>query len=308
MTFFPRCQRTLLSSVAVEGFGYWSGKDVRVEFHPAEVGTGLVFVRKDLSGNPKIPVSYKNRLEASHRTCLALDHEASVGMVEHILAALTGMWVDNCEIHVTAAEMPGMDGSASIFVDALESVGFRSQRSPVQVHQVNHAFRLEDGNRWLEISPLSRGVLRLAYELDYGANFVIGHQHMEVELTPEVFKREIAPARTFVTLREVEILRASGLAQRATEQDLLVFGNEGPINNKLRFPDECVRHKLLDLIGDLSLTGGTWSAAFTGFRSGHDLNYRFVRQLMHQEEKGIFPFEEHVSGVKKPVVAVMGAN
>lgn len=307
MKFYPRCQRTIYSSVAVEGFGYWSGRDIRVEFHPAEVGTGLVFVRTDLPGSPRIPVSYRNRVDAPHRTSLAINAEANVGMVEHVLAALAGMWVDNCEIHVNQAEMPGMDGSACAFVEALESVGFRSQRSPVHVHPVQKPVRMDEAKRWIEISPAPKGILRLSYDLDYGKHSSIGHQHKEIEITPEVFKKEIASARTFVTLRDVEVLRSSGLAQRATERDLLVFGEKGPIKNELRFSDECVRHKILDLLGDLCLGGGTWNAVFTGFRSGHDLNYRFVKHLVLQEEYGAV-FHEESAVLEKPVAVAVGVN
>lgn len=304
MMFVPRSQRTIKASVAVEGFGYWSGKDIRVEFRPAEIGAGLTFFRDDLPGRPQIPVTYKNRVEAHHRTCLAVG-DASVGMVEHVLAALAGMWVDNCEIHVTEAEMPGMDGSASAFVTALESVGFLRQGPPVKVHQVNHLIRLEDAQRWIEISSAAPGVLKLGYDLDYAKCPSIGHQHREIEVTPETFKREIAPARTFVTLEDVEVLRHSGLAQRATEKDLLVFGERGVIGNELRFPDECVRHKLLDLVGDLCLSGGTWNACFMGFRSGHDLNFRFMRQLMQQEEAAAAVHGD-VLLEQKPIIAAVG--
>jgi len=279
-----------------------------VEFHPAEVGTGLVFVRTDLPGSPRIPVSYRNRVDAPHRTSLAVNAEVNVGMIEHVLAALAGMWVDNCEIHVNQAEMPGMDGSASAFVEALESVGFRSQRSPVQVHQVQKTIRMDEPRRWIEISPAPRGVLRLTYDLDYGKHSPIGFQHKEIELTPETFKKEIAPARTFVTLRDVEVLRSSGLAQRATERDLLVFGETGPIKNELRFPDECVRHKILDLIGDLCLAGGTWNAAITGFRSGHDLNYRFVKHLVAMQKEFGVVFHEEPAVHEKPVAVAVGVN
>lgn len=307
MKFLPRPQRTIKAPIAVEGFGYWSGKDIRVEFRPADPGTGLTFFRDDLDGCPQIPVTYKNRVEAHHRTCLALPtaSDISVGMVEHVLAALAGMWVDNCEIHVTEEEMPGMDGSASAFVSALESVGFVRQGTAVKEHRVNRTIRLEDGQRWIEIAPAPHGVLTLAYNLDYAKCPSIGHQRREIEITPENFKREIAPARTFVTLEDVEVLRKSGLAHRATEKDLLVFDEHGVIGNELRFKDECVRHKLLDLVGDLCLSGGTWNASFLGFRSGHDLNFRFMRQLMQQEE---FVPAIHGEPVmeQKPIIAAVG--
>lgn len=304
MKFLPRSQRTINTSIAVEGFGYWSGKDIRVEFRPADPGAGLTFFRDDLDGCPQIPVTYKNRVEAHHRTCLAAGG-VRVGMVEHVLAALAGMWVDNCEIHVTEEEMPGMDGSASAFVDALESVGFLIQHPAVKVHQVNHRIRLEDGQRWIDISPAPHGVLRLGYDLDYAKCPSIGHQRREIELTPDAFKREIATARTFVTLEDVEVLRKSGLAHRATEKDLLVFDEQGVIGNELRFPDECVRHKLLDLVGDLCLSGGTWNACFMGFRSGHDLNFRFMRQLMQQEDAAAAVHGD-VLLEQKPIIAAVG--
>ncbi|MDO4585017.1 MAG: UDP-3-O-acyl-N-acetylglucosamine deacetylase [Planctomycetia bacterium] len=281
---FPRFQRTLAAPVKVEGFGYWSGKDVEVEFRPAEVDAGIVFVRKDLPARPRIAVSPENRLEIPRRTSLGTGN-GRVEMVEHVLAALAGMWVDNCEIHVTAAEMPGLDGSAYPFVAAFDSVGYVTQEVPVHGLAVREGFRIEEhAKRWMEVTPLATPELSISFEIHYDRKSCIGDQFLHWTLHPETFRREIAPCRTFVTQQEAQQILDIGLAKRATYHDLLVFNENGPIDNTLRFPNECVRHKILDLLGDLTLGGVNFYGHIHGYCSGHDLNVRLVRQLLLQTE------------------------
>ncbi len=272
-----RPQRTLASSAAVEGFGYWSGRDVRVEFHPAAADTGIVFVRTDLAGAPRIPARVENRVEIPLRTALRVGH-ASVEMIEHVMAALAGLGIDNCEVAVDAAEMPGFDGSAADFVAALDAAGLVVQTAVRRRCTVGRSLRCSHQGNWIEARPSRQGRTVLAYYLDYGPG-PIGRQRFQIALTPESFRRELACCRTFLLEEQADWLRARGLGLRAGYGDLLVFGPEGPIDNTLRFPDECVRHKMLDMVGDLALAGCDLIGCFTACRSGHRLNAQLVRAL-----------------------------
>ncbi|MCR5162510.1 MAG: UDP-3-O-acyl-N-acetylglucosamine deacetylase [Thermoguttaceae bacterium] len=275
-------QRTLAAPVSVNGIGYWTDREITVTFQPSEPETGLVFVRDDLPGKPRIPVSPEFRVAIPRRTSLEKGG-ARVEMVEHILSALTGMGVENCEIHVTACEMPGMDGSALAFVEAFDSVGYETQNAPAKILTLSQPLTVRDSatDRWVTAQPATE--LRLKFELLYKSASPIENQTAEFTLTPEIYRQEIAPCRTFVTQAEANAFQSAGLAKRATYQDLLVFGPNGPIENSVRFPNECARHKILDLIGDLALLGSRLRANVHAFRSGHDLNAQIVQTLLKDQ-------------------------
>jgi UDP-3-O-acyl N-acetylglucosamine deacetylase len=245
------------------------------------MNTGIVFVRSDLPNSPRIPATVKNRIEMPRRTVLQCG-EASVEMIEHIMAALYGLQVDNCEIWVDRPEMPGCDGSCLPFVEAVRSVGTVEQNAPRQQLVIRKTTRVGTSDCWIEASPCRSGRTILKYELDYGSANPIGRQSLEVSLSPRHFHMNLAPSRTFLLEAEAESLRAQGLGQQATCKDLLVFGRRGLIDNELRFPDECVRHKLADLIGDLALAGHDLVGRFVAFRSGHRLNAELVREITAQ--------------------------
>ncbi len=274
-----RPQRTLARSCAVSGFGLWSGRDVRVEFRPAPADSGIVFVREDLPRRPRIPAGVDYRTTTPLRTTLQ-NGDAGVDMVEHILAVLFGMGVDDCEIGVDSQEMPGCDGSAAPFADAIADAGLVELDRIVIPRAVTRHLRVESGNAWIEATPSPEGRLELHYTLDYGRNTVIGRQELGVTLSPGSFRAELAAARTFTLKAEAEALRSQGLGLRATYRDLLVFDESGPLENRLRFSDECVRHKLLDLVGDLALVGRPLVGRIRACRSGHRLNAELVRAVL----------------------------
>lgn len=263
--------------------GYWSGRDVRVEFRPAPAGTGIVFVRSDVEGSPRIPADAAHRIEMPRRTTLR-SGAVVVEMVEHVLAALGGLEIDNCEVHVDQPEMPGLDGSSLAFVEAIDGAGIVVQDAPRRVRSVVDYVRLAGESAWIEAWPSASGETVLYYELDYGPESSIGRQTLQLTLTPETFRRELACCRTFLLKAEADMLRAQGLGNRTTSRDLLVFGEHGPIDNALRFPDECVRHKMLDMVGDLALAGCELHGRFIACRSGHRLNAEIVRAVLEQEE------------------------
>jgi UDP-3-O-acyl N-acetylglucosamine deacetylase len=277
----PRKQRTLAGPAAVEGFGYWSGRDVRVEFHPAPENTGIVFCRSDLKPPVWIPAVVENRTEAPRRTTLAAPG-ASVEMVEHILAALSGLRIDNCQVRADAPEMPGGDGSSLVFVSAIQEAGIVEQAALRPQLIVSQTTRVGGPECWVEASPSDGDGMTVRYRLDYGSDNPIGRETIELAITPETFERELAPARTFLLQHEANWLRAQGLGTRATYRDLLVFDDRGPIDNELRFEDECVRHKTLDLVGDLALAGCDIVGRITAHRSGHRQNAELVQALLEQ--------------------------
>ena len=280
-----RNQRTISAPAVVEGVGYWSGRDVRVEFRPAPAGSGIVFVRCDLPNRPRIPALVGHRIETPRRTTLR-QGAASVEMVEHIMAALAGLAVDNCELWVDQPEMPGCDGSCLPFVEVLSEAGIVEQDAPRQRLVVDRLIRLGNQESWIEARPCASGKSVIRYELDYGAGSPIGRQSLEVSLSPRHFHMNLAPCRTFLLEAEAAAIKARGMGQRTTFSDLLVFGPDGPIDNQLRFPDECVRHKMVDMVGDLALTGCDVVGRFAAFRSGHRLNGQLVEALVALQNGG----------------------
>ncbi len=256
---------------------------MQVEFRPAEPDTGVVFVRRDLTPAVRIKAVVGNRVETPRRTTLR-SGVASVEMVEHVMAALSGLQIDNCEVWVNEPEMPGCDGSSLPFVEALDLAGVVEQSASRSRLVVRNITRLGDDDSWVEARPAASGGLTIKFRLDYGAGNAIGRQTLQLPITPESFRRELAPSRTFVLEEEAEWLVSRGLGKRATYENLLVFDKDGPVENTLRYRDECVRHKSLDLVGDLALAGCDLVGHFIAHRSGHRLNAELVRALLNEEE------------------------
>ena len=256
---------------------------MRVEFRPAAADAGIVFVRDDVKGCPRIPATIEHRVEIPRRTALCCG-QVGVEMIEHIMAALAGLQIDNCELWVNQPEMPGCDGSSLPFVDMLRSAGVVEQNAARRRQVIRRVIHLGNAESWIEARPCSSGKTVLRYELDYGSGNPIGRQSLEVSLSPRHFHINLAPSRTFMLESEAEAMKARGLGQRATCKDLLVFGSRGPIDNQLRFPDECVRHKMVDMVGDLALAGCDLIGRFIAFRSGHRLNAELVRAILAQGE------------------------
>jgi UDP-3-O-acyl N-acetylglucosamine deacetylase len=206
-------------------------------------------------------------------------------MVEHILAALSGLQIDNCEVAVNEPEMPGCDGSSRPFVMAIDRAGAVEQHADREQLVIREITRLGDDNCWIEARPAASPGLSIRYRLDYGPDNAIGRQTLALSVTPRSFREELAPCRTFLLKEEADWLIAQGLGSRASMADLLIFGDEGPIDNELRFSDECVRHKILDLVGDLALSGCDVVGQIVAHRSGHRLNAELVRVLLKEAER-----------------------
>ena len=279
-----RCQNTIGGEVSVSGFGYWNNLDATVTFRPADVDTGIRFVRSDLDPNVSIAASVENRIESPRRTVLSKD-AVNVEMTEHVMAALAGLQIDNCEVVIDGSELPGCDGSSLPFVEAIQSVGIEPQSAMRLRLVVTENSRINDDDEgWIEARPLGKKDkvgMHVQYRLDYGINHIIGRQTFRSTVTPKTFIEEIAPARTYLLKEEADWMRQQGLGLRVTHKDLLVFADpEGVIDNELRFEEECVRHKVLDMIGDLALSGFDLIGNFVAYRSGHRLNAMLVKAIM----------------------------
>ena len=256
---------------------------MEVEFRPALANAGLTFVRGDLDPVVRIPALVGNRIEVPRRTTL-VSQGATVEMVEHLMAACAGAGVDNCEIWVNRPEMPGCDGSSLPFLHALQQAGLVEQELLRPRLIISDITRVGDSEHWVEARPADHGGLSLRYQLDYGSGNDIGRQSLKLQLTPESFEQELASARTFLLQDEADWLRSRGLGERVSCHEVLVFGAEGLVDNELRFEDECVRHKALDLVGDLALTGCDLVGHIAAYRSGHRLNAELIRVLLAECE------------------------
>jgi len=277
---YNRPQQTIASTVSVAGFGFWSGADVTLEFRPAPVDTGLVFLRTENGHEISIPVDVQYRQEVPRRTNLHANG-THVDMVEHVVAALAGLQIDNCFIWASTSEMPGVDGSSMPFVVALLHAGVVTQDTMRAALTIESTIRVVDNDSWIEVRPpKTAGTMSLSYQLDYGNDVAIIPQSYSIDVCPASFQNELATARTFVLQSEADHMQANGMGLRVTTADLLVFGENGPINNSLRFQDECVRHKTLDMIGDLALAGTDLHGDFEAYRTGHRLNAELVRQIL----------------------------
>jgi len=279
LNFAFRKQQTLKNPVSISGFGYWSSLDVQVEFRPAPVDSGIVFVRRDVAETVRIRANLANRAEAPRRTSLQ-SRGCSVDMVEHIMAALSGLNIDNCEVWVNRAEMPGCDGSSQPFVEALLRAGIQTQSQQRPRLVVEKPIRVGTSENWIHATPNQAGHFQLSFALDYPLHPVIGSQKLDMIIDSNSFQKQLAPARTFILKHEAEYLNRQGLGKRATFKDLLVFDENGPIQNSLRFDNECARHKALDVIGDFALAPFDIVGTFTAFRSGHKLNAEMVESLL----------------------------
>ncbi len=278
-----RTQTTLAAPCTVSGRGYWTGQVNALTFLPAPAGTGIRFVRTDLEGTPSVSAVAEKRASMPLRTRLS-QGRAEVDMVEHVMAALYGLRIDNVVVQCTASEMPAMDGSSFAFVLALHSAGIAQLSAPRQTLWIDRRLRVGNDMQWIEAEPLnaphpSAGRLELEYKLDFGHSSPIAKNDHAITLTPKNFYEQLSAARTFITTETAQLLQSRGLARHVTEQDLLVFDVDGPINNRLRYPDECARHKLLDLVGDLALTGMDLVGRITASRGGHQLNGEMAAAL-----------------------------
>jgi len=276
-----RPQRTIEKPVRLSGVGVNTGEEVTVHVRPAPPGTGLRFVRVDLPDRPEIAAVHENVTSKLRRTTLRKGGPGSGGaevqLVEHALAAFYGMGVDNLIVEVNGTEMPVGDGSANLYVDAIDEAGVAEQDKPRPEVIISSAISMSAGDASIVALPSEDG-LRISFTLDYRP--AIPPQYGSWEVTPEVFREQLAPARSFCMEDEIEELRSRDLGKGATCLNTLVIRRDGGVmDNTLRFEDEPCRHKILDILGDLCLTGVDVNAHIIGVKSGHALNVRLTEQI-----------------------------
>lgn len=273
-----RYQRTIARPGELHGVGFLTGAQIRLCFRPAPPDTGVVFVRLDLKPPAQVPARLELVSGTSRRTTIGRP-PVQVGLVEHVLAALAGLHIDNCLVELDAPEPPGLDGSAQGFVKVLRDCGAVLQSARRPVWTVPETVVVAHKGATLTIHPSAENTLKMSYLLDYGLVSPIDCQRHSQQVTPESFANELACCRTFLLESEAAELQRQGLGTRTTINDLLVFGRRGPIDNELRFANEPARHKMLDMVGDLSLLGSDLCGHVVGYRSGHQLNVEMVRVL-----------------------------
>ena len=270
-------ERTVRTAVTLEGRGLHTGSFSRTVLKPASEGSGIRFVR----GGEEFGAA---SLEEADRRTRAGKGATAVETVEHLLAACYGLGVTNLRIEVDGPELPALDGSAAGFVEALGRAGVETQSRPREAYRVPGPMFVSAPNAAIAVFP--HDGFRVTYTLDY-PHPALQAQTVAFEVDEATFVREIAPARTFCTDREAEELRAKGFGLGADTTNTLVMTAHGPVGNKLRFSDECARHKVLDLIGDLALTGVALQGHVVAVRSGHALNRQMVRMLSKEREHTI---------------------
>ncbi|MGE3181572.1 MAG: UDP-3-O-acyl-N-acetylglucosamine deacetylase [Phycisphaerae bacterium] len=271
-------QRTIQREVELRGNGLFTGEPVTLRFKPAPPGQGVVFVRNDQQNPIRIPASLNNLAKRARRSSLK-NGVVEIETVEHCLAAVRGLGIDNLDIELNNVEVPAGDGSSLAFIDALHEAGIIDQELPRRVVDIPETIRVTDGDAELVAWPGDPGVLDVVYELDYKEPNRIPRQILRFSLSQDGFVRDIAPARTFVFEDEARALREAGLGKHLKYEDILVIGPHGPIDNEFRFADECVRHKILDLVGDLMLADAFVCGRIYARRSGHHLNHELVRRI-----------------------------
>ena len=273
-------QRTIKKTVRMEGVGLHSGTNASVVLHPAPANTGIVFI----AGGVHIKASHENVGDTTYATTLQKNGK-KIRTVEHLLAALAGMSIDNVLVELSGCEVPIMDGSAWPFVQALREAGSETQDAPRRYIKIVKPVTVHDGDKSATLLPSP--MLKLTYRIDF-PHPVIKDQSRSMDLDQLLFEEELSPARTFGFLKEVEMLRAAGLAKGGTLNNVVVVGETDVLNEEgLRFTDEFVRHKMLDAIGDVSLLGMPFIGHLVADKSGHKLNHRLVGEVLASRDSWI---------------------
>jgi UDP-3-O-[3-hydroxymyristoyl] N-acetylglucosamine deacetylase len=275
-------QHTLAGPAICAGVGLHSGEHVRLSIRPAPAGSGIVFIRTDLDGDNRVPVSAEAVVQS--RLCTVISNEAgvTVATIEHLMAALCALDIDNAVIELDGAEVPIMDGSALPFVQLLDRAGRRRQEAERGYIEILDTVEVIEGDKVSRLSPADQ--FEMAFEIEFSTP-LIGRQRIDLAVDEDSFREELADCRTFGFLSEVEALRAAGLARGGSMDNAVVIDGDRLLNPEgLRRPDEFVRHKALDAVGDLYVLGAPIIGRFEGVKGGHALNNRLVRALLDRPD------------------------
>jgi len=294
-------QTTLRSQATVIGVGVHSGLPVSLTIGPASIDAGFIFVRSGPGGGEReVEATASSVISTEFATVLGDDDGPLVSTAEHVLAALRGMGIDNATIEIDGPEVPIMDGSAAPFVAAIDQAGIFTQSAPRRFIQVLKRVSVTLGEAFGELRPHADG-FRAEVEIDF-ANPVIGRQEFSLDLTPENFRRDICRARTFGCMNDVARLWSAGFALGASFENSVVFDEERLLNAEgLRYADECARHKVLDVVGDLALAGLPLLGAYRSVRGGHKLNHAVLTALMADRSAWRVVEAEHVPARRQRV-------
>ncbi|HSR72685.1 MAG TPA: UDP-3-O-acyl-N-acetylglucosamine deacetylase [Kiloniellales bacterium] len=275
-------QKTLKNAIHCSGVGLHSGVKIGMTLHPAAPDSGIVFRRSDLAGAPEIRAVWENAVETPLCTSLGRDDEVLVGSIEHLMSALAGCGVDNVIAELNGPEVPVMDGSAAPFVFLMECAGTRAQDAPRRALEIRKPVSIGDPQRNIVLAP-GPG-FGIEFEIDFDKS-AVSRQRWSLQMAQDSYKREVARARTFGFLDEVDKLREMGLARGGSLDNAVVIGDERILNDGgLRYDNEFVRHKVLDLIGDLYLAGAPIIGQVKAMRSGHSMTVRLLRALFADRE------------------------
>jgi UDP-3-O-[3-hydroxymyristoyl] N-acetylglucosamine deacetylase/3-hydroxyacyl-[acyl-carrier-protein] dehydratase len=268
-------QHTIKKDVSYSGIGLHTGKKTTITFKPAPPDTGVVFIRSDLPERPQIKADVAHVVDVSRGTTIGFG-EVRVLTVEHVLAAIAGLEIDNVYAEVDAGEAPVGDGSSLPFVKALQKAGIKEQDQERKGFKITHPVVYEQDG--ISLLALPSDTLKLSYTIEYGHQ-ALDTQYRSFAIDPQAFADEIAPARTYCFLHDVEKLQAAGLIKGGSLENAVVIGDEGILNENLRFSDEFARHKVLDLLGDLVLLGAALEAHIVAIKGGHASHVEFVKLL-----------------------------
>ncbi len=292
-------QRTLRRQISCVGIGLHSGNKVTLSLKPAPPDFGIRFRRTDI-GHHEVPATVQNLAGIQLATGLARE-EVSVETVEHLLAALVSMGIDNVIVELSSPEVPIMDGSAAPFIYLIQEAGVKRLQTPRKYLKITRAISMSRGDKRIALYPSDH--FKVTYSVSYD-HPLLRHQSRTLRITEESFVEDIAPARTFTFLKDVEMLRQNGLALGGSLENAIVLGETGVLNNALRFEDEFVRHKILDAIGDLALVGYPVIGHLVAHRAGHALHTEFAAKIL-EETSAWRIIEAPLDPASLPVVAAV---
>ena len=299
-------QRTLKTVIRATGVGVHSGKKVFLTLRPAPTNTGIVFCRTDLENAPLIPAQAQYIGDTSLSTTL-VNKEARISTVEHLLSALAGVGIDNAYIDVTASEVPIMDGSAGPFIFLIRSAGIEEQEAPKKFIRIKKKVAVVDEDKRVVLEPYHGFKVTMEVDFDHPA-FNDQNKVVVLDFSSTSYVKEVSRARTFGFLSDFEFLRKNNLAKGASLANSIALDDFKVLNEDgLRYRDECVRHKVLDAVGDLYLLGHPVIGAFSGYKSGHNLNSKLLHAILADQsayEIMTFDNEEEVPIQFIPVVSV----
>ena len=300
-------QSTIKSPASLTGIGVHSGNPAKITLRPAPANHGIVFLRTHVaSGNDRMIKAHHACVSATELCTVIGDVETgAVATIEHLMSALYGLCIDNVLVEIDGPEMPILDGSALPFVQAIDAVGLASCEAPKRWIKVQRAVRVDVGRAFAELRPIDRG-FRLDVEIDFDSP-VIGRSRKAMDLTPASYRREIAGARTFGMMKDVERYWKAGFALGASLENTVAVGETAVVNPEgLRFPDEFVRHKLLDAVGDLALAGLPIQGAYRSYCGGHRLNVGVLTALF--SDRANYSIVESAAPRREAALAEIGAG